>query len=68
MLPHLQVWGCLAYFKYLKIDKLGLKSDKYLFIRYLKKTKGYYFYLAEEQKMFLSNRTVFLEKISWRRN
>ena len=25
-------------------------------------SKGYYFYLAEEQKVFVSNRTVFLKK------
>ena len=43
-------------------DKLELKSDKYLFIGYPKDTKGYYFYLADEQKVFVSNEAVFLEK------
>ena len=62
MLSHLRVWGCPAYVKHLKTDKFGPKSDKYLFIGYLKKTKGYYFYFVEEQKMFVRNRTVFLEK------
>ena len=62
MLSHLRVWGCLAYIKYLKIDELGPKSDKYLFVGYSKKTKGYYFYLAAEQKVFVSSRAVFLEK------
>ena len=59
---HLRIWGCLAYVKYLKTNKLESKSDKYLFVGYPKETKGYYFYLADEQKVFVSNRTVFLEK------
>ena len=62
MLSHLKVWGCPAYIKHLKIDKLGPKSDKYLFVRYPKKIKGYYFYLTEESKVFVSNRTVFVKK------
>ena len=54
MLSYFRVWGCPAYVKHLKIDKRGSKFDKYLFIGYPKKTKGYYFYLAAEQKMFVS--------------
>ena len=46
----------------MKTNKLGPKSDKYLFIRYPKEIKRYYFYLTDEQKVFVSNRTVFLEK------
>ena len=46
----------------LKADKLELKFNKYLFIGYPKKTKGYYFYLTVEQKVFVSSRTVFLKK------
>ena len=53
---------CSTYIKHLKTDKLGLRSDKYLFIGYPKETKGYYFYLTDEQKVFVSNRTVFLKK------
>ena len=41
-------------------------SDKCLFIGYPKKTKRYYFYLTKEQKMFVSNRTIFLKKIFFR--
>ena len=33
-----------------------------MFVGYPKKTKEYYFYLAVEQKVFISNQTVFLEK------
>ena len=53
---------CPTYVKCLKIDKLGVRSDKYIVIRYPKETKGYYFYLADKQKMFVSFRIVFLKK------
>ena len=33
-----------------------------MFVGYPKKIKGYYFYLAVEQKVFISSRIVFLEK------
>ena len=46
----------------MKIDKLGSRSDKCLFVGYPKEIKGYYFYLTDEQKVFVSNRTIFLEK------
>ena len=59
---HLRVWGCPAYVKRLKTDKLEPRSDKYLFIGYPKETKKYYFYFADEQKVFVSNRAIFLEK------
>ena len=32
------------------------------FVGYPKEFKGYYFYLPEEQKLFVSLRTIFLEK------
>ena len=50
VLSHLRVWGCPAYVKRLKTDKLRLKSDRYLFVEYLKKTKGYYFYLTVNKR------------------
>ena len=62
MLSHLRVWRWPAYVKHLKIDKLGPKFDRCLFIGYSKKIKGYYFYFAAEQKVFVSSRTVFLKK------
>ena len=62
VLSYLRIWRCPAYVKYLKIDRLGLKCDRYLFIGYPKETKGYYFYLDAEQKVFVSSRIVFLEK------
>ena len=48
VLSHIKIWGCLAYIRYLKIDKLGSRSDKYIFIGYPKETKGYYFYHVDE--------------------
>ena len=62
MLSHLRVWRCSAYIKHLKTDKLGARSDKYIFTGYPKETKGYYFYLTDEQKVFVSLRAVFLKK------
>ena len=59
---HLRVWGYSIYIKHLKTDKLGPRFNKYLFTGYLKETKGYYFYLADEQKIFVNNRIVFLKK------
>ena len=47
-LSHFRIWGCPAHVKCLKIDKLGPRSDKCLFVRYSKEIKGYYFYLADE--------------------
>ena len=62
VITYLRVWGCPAYVKRAKSDKLEPKSDKCFFIGYPKETKGYYFYNTEEQKVFISNRAVFLEK------
>ena len=62
MLSHLRVWGCLAYVKHLKTDKLGPKSDRCLFVGYPKETKRYYFYLDAEQKVFVSSRIDLLKK------
>ena len=62
ILFYLRIWGCPAYVKYLQTNKLGPHFDKCYFIGYPKETKGYYFYLIEEQKMFVSNKAFFLEK------
>ena len=43
-------------------DKLAPKSDKYLFVGYPKETKGYYFYNASENKVFVARNGVFLER------
>ena len=43
-LKHLKIWGYPAYVKNIFGHKLSAKSDKCLFVRYPKRTKGYYFY------------------------
>ena len=43
-------------------EKLAPKSDKCLFIGYPKETKGYYFYNAFENKVFIARNDVFLER------
>ena len=48
ILSYLRIWDYSTYVKCLRTDKLRLWSDKCYFMEYLKKTKGYYFYFAEE--------------------
>jgi hypothetical protein len=43
-------------------NKLTPKSDKYLFVGYLRETKGYYFYNKEEGNMFVTHNGVFMAK------
>ena len=43
-------------------DKLASKTDKCLFVGYPKETKGYYFYIPNENKVFIAQKAVFLEK------
>ena len=52
----------MAYVKSLDSDKLGLRSDRCLFIGCPKVTKGYFFFLEDKQKVFITLRATFLEK------
>ena len=61
-LSFLKIWGCEAYVKHQISDKLAPKSDKCLFVGYPKETKGYYFYNASENKVFVARNGVFLER------
>ena len=62
-LSFLKIWGCEAYVKRLhQSDKLTAKSDKCIFMGYLRETLGYYFYNREEGKVFVAHSGVFLEK------
>ena len=61
-LSFLKIWGCKAYMKCQISDKLALKSNKCLFMGYPKETKGYYFYNASENKVFVARNCVFLER------
>ena len=61
-LSFLKIWGCEAYVKRQASDKLASKSDKCLFMGYPKETKGYYFYIPSENKVFVARNGVFLER------
>ena len=59
---HPRVCGYLAYVKHLDSDKLGPRSDRCLFIWCPKEIEGYFLYLEDEQKVFVTLRATFLEK------
>ena len=61
-LSFLKIWGCEGYVKRQASDKLASKSDKCLFVGYPKETKGYYFYIPYENKVFVASNGVFLER------
>ena len=44
------------------MDKLGLRSDRCLFIGYPKMSTGFQFYNPSEQKNFVSRNAIFLEE------
>ena len=58
----LKILGCEAYVKRQASDKLASKSDKCLFVWYPNETKGYYFYIPSENKVFVARNGVFLER------
>ena len=58
----LKFWGCDAYVKKFHLDKLKLKSEKYVSIGYTKETVAYTFYHRSEDKTFASKFGIFLEK------
>jgi hypothetical protein len=43
-------------------DKLTPKSNKYFFVEYPRKIKGYYFYNKTKGKVFVAHNGVFMEK------
>ena len=59
-LSFLKVWGCDV--KKLQPDKLEPKSEKCVFIGYLKETVGCTFYHRYEGKIFVAKNGSFLEK------
>ena len=58
----LKVWGCDAYVKKFRPDKLKPKSEKCVFIGYPKVTVGNTFYLRSKGKLFFAKNGSFLEK------
>ena len=61
-LKHVKIWGCPAYIKKLKKDKLDARSNQDRFIGNPKDSLGYYFYLLAEQIVVVSKDALFLEK------
>ena len=61
-LNHLKIWGYPAHVRKSNMDKLGLRSDRCLFIRYPKMSTGFHFYNPSEQKIFVSKNAIFLEE------
>ena len=61
-LKYVKIWGCLAFIKRLKSDKLDMQSIKGRFVGYSKGSLGYYFYLPAEQVVVVSRDAIFLEK------
>ena len=57
----LKIWDCEAYVKCQASNKLASKS-KCLFMGYPKETKGYYFYIPFENKVFVARNGFFLER------
>ena len=51
----------MAYVKSLDSDELGPRFDRCPFIGCPKKTKGYFFCLEDEQRVFITLRATFLE-------
>ena len=60
-LSFLKIWDCEAYVKRQAFNKLTSKSDKCLFVGHPNETKGYYFYIPYENKVFVARNGVFLE-------
>ena len=58
----LKVWGCNAYVKKFKPDKLKPKSEKCVFIGYPKETVEYTFYHRSVGRIFVAKSGSFLEK------
>ncbi|KAK8600564.1 hypothetical protein V6N12_050417 [Hibiscus sabdariffa] len=58
----MNIWGCQAYVKHQMSTKLEPRSHKCIFVGYPKETKGYYFYNAKKNKVFVARTGVCLEK------
>ena len=61
-LNYMKVWGCPAYVKLPKTNKLDARSEKGRFIGYPKDSLGYYFYFPSDQRISISRNAHFLEK------
>ncbi|KAG8490844.1 hypothetical protein CXB51_014047 [Gossypium anomalum] len=50
----MKIWGYEAYVKCQTSAKLEPKSERFIFVGYLKETKGYYFFNPTENKVFVA--------------
>ncbi|GJY45533.1 zinc finger, CCHC-type containing protein [Tanacetum coccineum] len=60
-LSYLKVWGCEALVKCDTPRKLEPRSVKCIFVGYLKKTMGYYFYYPHEHKIIVARYSELFE-------
>ena len=60
-LKHFRIWGCPAHVLRPKTGKLAPRSEVCIFVGYAEETRGGYFYSHEDQKVFVSTNTIFLE-------
>ena len=61
-LKHVKIWGCLAYIKKLKTNKLDVRSIQDRFIGYPKDNLRYYFYFLVKEVIVVSRDAIFFEK------
>lgn len=59
---YFHIWGCLAHVLKGKPENLEPKDELYLFVGYLRGTKGGLFYNPEDKNVFVSQNATFLEK------
>ena len=62
LMSFLWIWGCEALVKRQVSEKLAPVFEKFIFLGYPKETRGYYFYSCTENKLFVAQNDVFLEK------
>ena len=62
LMSFLRIWRCKVLVKRQVFEKLAPRSKKCIFVGSPKKTRGYYFYNRPENKVFVAQNGVFLEK------
>ena len=60
-MKYLHIWGRPAHVLKGKSDKLEVKIEVCMFLRYSNETKGYLFYNHKDNKVFVSINAKFLE-------
>ena len=60
-LNHIRIWGAPAHFLNQKSDKMDSYTEVFIFIGYLKGTRGGIFYSTKDKKVFVSTHATFLE-------